>query len=135
MANDRPSNGANGANAAADDELHLQVGAEDLVTDIDPHLPVEFLKKAQALSGKPPAKRMPRDDLVKTHNEHVERQKGKPRATNLVKKPILALAYPASHKSMYELEKVGPAPPRRTLPEPQLRAPAVAGSKAPQRSW
>lgn len=108
MANDRPQNGANGDSAAADD-LHLQVGPEDLVTDIDPHLPVEFLKKAQAMSGKAPAKRTPRENLVKTHNEHVNRQKGRPRATNLVKKPVLALAYPASHKSMYELEKVRPA--------------------------
>ena len=106
MANDRPSNGGVNGDNVPDDDLRLQVGPEDVITDIDPHLPVEFLKKAQAMSGKPPAKKTPREDLIKTHNEHVNRQKGRPRATNLVKKPILALAYPASHKSMYDLEKV-----------------------------
>lgn len=124
MANDRPPNGVNG-DKAPEDDLRLQVGPEDVITDIDPHLPVEFLKKARAMSGKPPAKRTPREDLVKTHNEHVNRQKGRPRATNLVKKPILALAYPASHKSMYDLEKVGSGRSRATsdASAPQLSGP------------
>ena len=116
MANDRPPNGAANGDHAPEDDLRLQVGPEDVVMDIDPHLPLDFLKKAQAMSGKPPAKKTPRDDLVKTHNEHVNRQKGRPRATNLVKKPILALAYPASYKSMYELEKVCPT---RFRPRPR----------------
>lgn len=111
MANDRPVNGANADNA--DEDLRMQVGPEDLLVDVDPQLPADFLKKAQAVSGKPPAKKAPRDTLVQTHNVHVKRQMGKPRATNLVKKPILSLAYPASYKSMYDLEKVWSHPAAR----------------------
>ncbi|SPN96590.1 uncharacterized protein DNG_00112 [Cephalotrichum gorgonifer] len=102
--NGSSSGNDNGVNA--DDDLRLQVAPEDLLLDIDPHLPIEFLKKAQSMSGKPPTKRPEREGLVNTHNGHVQRQLGKPRATNLVKKPILALAYPASYKPMNELEKM-----------------------------
>ncbi|CAI4216109.1 unnamed protein product [Parascedosporium putredinis] len=79
MANDQP------AETPRDDDLRLQ---------------------AQALSGKAPPRKAPRDILVETHNSHVQKQVGKPKATNLVKKPILALAYPASYKPVAELEKM-----------------------------
>lgn len=104
MANDQP------AETPRDDDLRLQVSSEDLLLDIDPNVPVEFLKKAQALSGKAPPRKAPRDILVETHNSHVQKQVGKPKATNLVKKPILALAYPASYKPVAELEKVSFCP-------------------------
>jgi hypothetical protein len=100
MANDQPNG------TSRDDDLRLQVSSEDLLLDIDPNVPLEFLKKAQALSGKLPPRKAPRDLLVETHNSHVQKQLGRPKATNLVKKPILALAYPASYKPMAELEKV-----------------------------
>ncbi|KEZ46367.1 TPR domain-containing protein [Scedosporium apiospermum] len=100
MANDQPNG------TSRDDDLRLQVSSEDLLLDIDPNVPLEFLKKAQALSGKLPPRKAPRDLLVETHNSHVQKQLGRPKATNLVKKPILALAYPASYKPMAELEKM-----------------------------
>lgn len=90
----------------------LQIGFEEILVDVDPNLSLDYLKRANELAGQPPPSRTPRDTLVSTHVEHVEKQRmanvaaGGRKAPRMVKKVILALSYPASSKSHKELEKV-----------------------------
>ena len=79
---------------------------EEILVDLDPNLDLEFLKRAEALSGKPPPARTPRESLVKTHNSYVKKQGSLQGAPRLVKKLILALAYPPSVKPIKDLEPV-----------------------------
>ena len=79
---------------------------EEILVDLDPNVDLEFLKKAEALSGKLPPTRASRDKLVKTHNSYVRKQGDQQGAPRLVKKLILALAYPASTQSIHKLETV-----------------------------
>jgi hypothetical protein len=79
---------------------------EEILVDLDPNLDLEFLKKAEALSGKLPPVRSSREKLVKTHNSYLKKQGDQQGMPRLVKKLILALAYPASVKSIHELETV-----------------------------
>lgn len=56
-------------------------------------------------------KRLTKDELVKTHQIHLQKQTDSPHAARPVKQPILSEAYPASTKSISELEIVPhPAP-------------------------
>ncbi len=80
---------------------------EEILVDLDPNLDFEFLKRAEALSGKLPPVRAPREKLVKTHKSHVKKQGSVEGAPRLVKKLILALAYPPSVASIRDLEPVG----------------------------
>jgi hypothetical protein len=81
---------------------------EEIVIDLDPSMDLEFLKAAEALSGQLPAERVSKQKLVNTHNSHVKRQGTvDPKGPRLVKKLILALAYPPSIKSIRDLETVG----------------------------
>src|SRR6187549_2335838 len=79
---------------------------EEILVDLDPDLDLDFLRKAEALSGQLPPKRAPRESLVKTHNSYVKKQKESVNAPRLVKKLILALAYPPSTLSIQDLETV-----------------------------
>lgn len=90
-------------------ESGLQIGVEEILVDVDPHLSLDYLQKADALSGKPPPQRTPRDQLVARHNIHVENQRkmAQRKAPRMVKRVVLALAYPASFKSYKDLTKVG----------------------------
>lgn len=89
-------------------DFGLQIGFEEILVDVDPRLSLDYLQKADALAGKPPPQRTPKDKLVATHNSHVEKQRsaGQQKAPRMVKKVILALAYPPSSKTVDELEKV-----------------------------
>jgi hypothetical protein len=80
---------------------------EEILVDLDPNLDLEFLKRAEALSGKLPPLRTSRAKLMKTHNSYVKKQKAMQGVPRLVKKLILALAYPPSVESIRELEPVG----------------------------
>ncbi|OHE92502.1 TPR domain-containing protein [Colletotrichum orchidophilum] len=86
-------------------DFNLQIGVEEILTDVDPDVSLEFLQKAEAHSGKPPPTRIPRDTLVSTHNEYVEQQQksGQQSGPRMVKKVVLALSYPPSVKSAEEL--------------------------------
>jgi hypothetical protein len=100
------SDDKNGAEEAPRDALDgWQM--EEILVDLDPSVDVEFLKQAEALSGKLPPSKTPRDQLIKTHNSYVKKQGGWEHAPRLVKKLILALAYPPSIKPIKELETVG----------------------------
>lgn len=110
--------------------IHLTRSTEPAQLDVDEALPYDYLAAAAALSGKPPPKRTPREELLATHARHVKQQKKqlakiqealkdgkKAKPPRQVKKPILALAYPASTKAVGELETVSsrswePLPPR-----------------------
>jgi hypothetical protein len=83
-----------------------QVGPADVVFDIDPDIPIEFLQKAAALSGKLPPNKASREKLVEMHLSYLGRQKTPQNAPRMVKKLILALAYPASPKAIKDLETV-----------------------------
>ncbi|KAK4240436.1 hypothetical protein C8A03DRAFT_31461 [Achaetomium macrosporum] len=51
-----------------------------------------------------PASRLSKEKLVKTHQAHLKKQDSSPNAPRPVKQPILSEAYPASAKSIRELE-------------------------------
>ena len=91
-------------------DFGLQIGFEELLVDVDPHLSLEYLQKADALAGKPPPQRTPREKLIETHNVHVEKQRQmmgtQKKVPKMVKKVILALSYAPSSKPYEELTKV-----------------------------
>ncbi|TKW53536.1 hypothetical protein CTA1_4325, partial [Colletotrichum tanaceti] len=86
-------------------DFGLQIGVEEILGDVDPDVSLEFLKKADAHAGKPPPTRAPRESLVSTHNGYVEQQQKSEQqnAPRMVKKVVLALAYPPSVKPVSEL--------------------------------
>jgi hypothetical protein len=101
-----PREVTNGTVNGKDASSHIS--AEDLLHDVDPHVPLEYMNQARELSGKPAPAKIPRETLVETHNHHVNLRRQTPIAkrTNVVKRPILALAYPASIKPLSELKPV-----------------------------
>ncbi|KXH44961.1 TPR domain-containing protein [Colletotrichum salicis] len=86
-------------------DFNLQIGVEEILTDVDPDVSLEFLQNAEAHSGKPPPTRISREALVSTHNDYVEQQQksGQQNGPRMVKKVVLALSYPPSVKSVEEL--------------------------------
>ena len=114
-----PGAGASPAKSHAGTDIHLTRSTQPAALDVDEALPYEYLAAAAALSGKPPPERAPRSQLLETHARHVKQQRRqlaklqeglkdgtKAKPPRQVKKPILALAYPASTKGMGELEPV-----------------------------
>ena len=61
-------------------------------------------------TGAVPARRVTKEQLLKTHKTHLQKQDLSPNAPRPVKQPILSEAYPASIKSIRDVEIV------RTLP-------------------
>jgi len=61
--------------------------------------------KAQIVGNVPPRK-LTRKELLKTHKKHVEKQDRAPNAPRPVKQPFMHQAYPASTKSIRDLEIV-----------------------------
>ncbi|KZL64276.1 tpr domain-containing protein [Colletotrichum incanum] len=86
-------------------DFGLQIGVEEILTDVDPDISLEFLKKAEAHAGKPPPTRVPRETLLSTHNSYVQQQQnsGQQNAPRMVKKVVLALSYPPSVKPVSDL--------------------------------
>jgi hypothetical protein len=56
--------------------------------------------------GPTPPRRLTKEELVKTHSTHLKKQDSSPNAPRPVKQPIMSEAYPASTKSIRELEIV-----------------------------
>lgn len=56
--------------------------------------------------GSVPPRRLTKEQLAKTHNQHLKKQDLSPDAPRPVKQPILSEAYPASTKSIKELDIV-----------------------------
>jgi len=57
-------------------------------------------------AGTVPSRRLTKDELIKSHNAHLKKQKNAPNAPRAVKQPVMSEAYPASTKSIRELEIV-----------------------------
>jgi hypothetical protein len=57
-------------------------------------------------AGAAPARRLTKEELVNTHKTHLEKQNNSPHAPRAVKQPVMSDAYPASTKSIRELEIV-----------------------------
>ena len=57
-------------------------------------------------AGRVPAGRLSKDELVNTHKTYLKKQDNSPNAPRPVKQPILSEAYPASTKSIRELDIV-----------------------------
>ncbi|SPQ18407.1 b948e930-a345-4c23-a8e7-80127fed34cc [Thermothielavioides terrestris] len=55
-------------------------------------------------NGAVPARRLTKEELVKTHATHLKKQNTSPNAPRPVKQPVMSDAYPASTKSIRELE-------------------------------
>jgi hypothetical protein len=91
---------------AANEGAPQVVGHNDVVVDVDPEISAELVQKARSMVGKVPEKKIDREKLIETHNTYVKQQQQSQRRTNLVKKPILENAYPASFKALDQLEKV-----------------------------
>lgn len=57
-------------------------------------------------AGTVPPKRLTKDELVKTHAVYLKKQSNSPNAPRAVKQPVMSEAYPASTKSIRDLEIV-----------------------------
>ncbi|KAK3300596.1 uncharacterized protein B0H64DRAFT_352208 [Chaetomium fimeti] len=55
-------------------------------------------------TGALPKRRLTKEELTKTHKTHLKKQDNSPHAPRPVKQPVMADAYPASSKSIRELE-------------------------------
>jgi len=62
--------------------------------------------EAKKRNGAVPAKRLTKEQLLETHKGHLKKQDLSPDAPRPVKQPILAEAYPASTKSIREVDLV-----------------------------
>lgn len=58
------------------------------------------------LIGALPPRRLTKEELTKTHKSHLKKQDLSPDAPRPVKQPIMSEAYPASTKSIREVEIV-----------------------------
>lgn len=58
------------------------------------------------MTGKVPPQKHTKAELLKTHNAHVKKQDLAPNAPRPVKQPVMADAYPASTKSIKDVEIV-----------------------------
>jgi hypothetical protein len=61
---------------------------------------------ANDTTGRVPARRLTKDELVNTHKTYLKKQDNSPNAPRPVKQPLLSEAYPASTKSIRELDIV-----------------------------
>jgi hypothetical protein len=57
-------------------------------------------------AGTVPVRRLAKDELVNTHKSHLTKQDDSPHAARAVKQPVMSEAYPASTKSIRDLEIV-----------------------------
>jgi hypothetical protein len=57
-------------------------------------------------TGVLPKRRLTKEELTKTHSTHLKKQDNSPHAPRPVKQPVMSDAYPASSKSIRELEIV-----------------------------
>lgn len=69
-------------------------------------VPASVSAKAKSKAGAVPPRRLTKEALATTHNAHLKKQSTSPLAPRPVKQPVLADAYPASTKSIRELEIV-----------------------------
>ncbi len=58
-------------------------------------------------------RRLGKEELVGTHKKHLDQQNNSPHAPRAVKQPIMSEAYPASIKSIRDLEIVSYPAPRQ----------------------
>lgn len=65
---------------------------------------------AKERTGAAPARRLTKGELLETHKGHLTKQDLSPNAPRPVKQPILTEAYPASTKSIREVELVSVHP-------------------------
>lgn len=61
---------------------------------------------AKERTGAMPARRLTKEELLETHKGHLTKQDLSPNAPRPVKQPILSEAYPASTKSIREVDLV-----------------------------
>jgi hypothetical protein len=61
---------------------------------------------AKERNGAVPARRLTKEQLLETHKGHLKKQDLAPNAPRPVKQPILTEAYPASTKSIRDVELV-----------------------------
>ncbi|KAK4193215.1 hypothetical protein QBC35DRAFT_519407 [Podospora australis] len=70
-----------------------------------PSVPVALTGTKQSpVEPTTPRKRPTKEELLKTHNTHIKKQETAPNAPRPVKQPILSEAYPASTKSIRDVE-------------------------------
>ncbi|KAK0734621.1 hypothetical protein B0T26DRAFT_746502 [Lasiosphaeria miniovina] len=59
---------------------------------------------AKALVGQPPPRKLTKEELIRTHKTHLKKQDLSPDEARPVKQPVLSEAYPASTKSIRDVE-------------------------------
>lgn len=69
-------------------------------------VPAPVMAAAKDTAGSVPKGRLTKEQLVKTHKTYLDKQDNSANAPRPVKQPILSEAYPASTKSIRELEIV-----------------------------
>ncbi|KAK4156156.1 SET and MYND domain-containing protein 4 [Chaetomidium leptoderma] len=62
------------------------------------------MASAKDTAGAIPTRRLPKEELVNTHKTHLQKQDNSPNAPRPVKQPAMSGAYPASIKSIRDLE-------------------------------
>ena len=67
------------------------------------------MASAKDNTGALPKRRLTKEELTKTHSTHLKKQDNSPHAPRPVKQPVMSDAYPASSKSIRELEIVSPS--------------------------
>ena len=73
---------------------------------VDVAAPSMALTKDTVSAAATPVRRLGKEELVNTHKAHLEKQDNSPHAPRAVKQPVLEEAYPASTKSIRDLEIV-----------------------------
>lgn len=68
--------------------------------------PSTSMAATKGAAGTAPTRRPTKEELINTHKTHLKKQDNSPDAPRPVKQPILSDAYPASTKSIRELEIV-----------------------------
>jgi hypothetical protein len=69
------------------------------------------MAEKDSLRGSVPPKRLTKEELLRTHKSHLQKQDLAPDAPRPVKQPFLEQAYPASTKSIRDLEIVSTGNP------------------------
>lgn len=64
------------------------------------------MSESHPLRGKVPSRRLTKEELARTHRSHLKKQDLTPNAPRPVKQPLLDQAYPASIRSIRDLEIV-----------------------------
>ncbi len=73
---------------------------------VDVAAPSMALTKDTVGAAAVPVRRLGKEELVNTHKTYLEKQDNSPHAPRAVKQPVLEEAYPASTKSIKDLEIV-----------------------------